>query len=461
MLSKKHKSYPRKLKDLQRLIDCIVVALLLLVITFAYTGSCDWQYLVLALLSSILTMVGFKSTQVYDSSRGDSFQSEVGGLIGGWGLVLGSIFFLGYVTKTSGEYSRAVVLTWSVLTPATIYSMHLVSRLMLRRLYAAGYQRRTAIIAGLSDLGLRLAKRLQNDPYLGIEFCGFFDDGPASYGSAMELLGPLSDLPDYVRRYHVDIVYIAVPMKRETEVMNLIAALGDTTASVYFAPNLFVSDLIQAKAHDLNGIPLLALWESPFDPLYALKRPIDILLASTILLLTSPIMIVVSALIKLTSPGPIFFKQRRHGHNGKEFVIYKFRTMNVMEDGHKVPQAQRDDPRVTWFGRFLRRSSLDELPQLINVIQGRMSLVGPRPHAVTHNEYYRKVISGYMLRHKVRPGITGLAQINGCRGETSTLEKMQQRVEYDLEYLQNWSLALDVKIILKTVMLMVKDSQAY
>jgi putative colanic acid biosynthesis UDP-glucose lipid carrier transferase len=191
------------------------------------------------------------------------------------------------------------------------------------------------------------------------------------------------------------------------------------------------------------------------------KRASDIVIAGTFLLLAAPLMLAIAAAIKLTSPGPVMFKQRRYGLDGREIVVYKFRSMTVMEDGGEIRQASRNDNRVTPLGAFLRSSSLDELPQFINVLQGRMSVVGPRPHAVAHNELYRKLIKSYMVRHKVRPGITGWAQVNGLRGETETVEKMRARIEYDLDYLRHWSLKLDLAIIWRTLFVVFKKQNAY
>jgi putative colanic acid biosynthesis UDP-glucose lipid carrier transferase len=191
-----------------------------------------------------------------------------------------------------------------------------------------------------------------------------------------------------------------------------------------------------------------------------LKRGSDVLLAAGALLLLAPLLAAIALLVRRSSPGPALFRQRRFGLDGREFVVYKFRTMTVCED-EPVMQATRLDLRVTPIGRFLRRTSLDELPQLLNVLSGSMSLVGPRPHAVAHNQHYRKLVSGYMLRHKVRPGITGLSQVNGLRGETVDVEKMRRRVELDIEYLKNWSLGLDVRILLKTLRVVWNDKSAY
>jgi putative colanic acid biosysnthesis UDP-glucose lipid carrier transferase len=220
--------------------------------------------------------------------------------------------------------------------------------------------------------------------------------------------------------------------------------------------------LIQARIDTIGDIPVVAVCETPFYGINGLiKRVSDLALASLILVLVCPLMLAIAIGVKLGSPGPALFKQRRYGLDGREIIVYKFRTMTVLEDGDVIRQATRSDPRVTSFGAFLRRYSLDELPQFINVLQGRMSIVGPRPHAVAHNEMYRKLIRGYMIRHKVKPGITGLAQVNGLRGETQTVEKMKARIDYDLAYLRNWSLLLDVQIILKTIVVVLQKHNAY
>jgi putative colanic acid biosynthesis UDP-glucose lipid carrier transferase len=251
-------------------------------------------------------------------------------------------------------------------------------------------------------------------------------------------------------------------MASQPRILKLLEDLRDTTASIYFVPDIFVSDLIQARVDSIGGLPVVAVCESPFTGVNGVaKRVSDFILAVLILLLISPFMAAIAVGVKLSSPGPVLFKQRRYGLDGKRIVIYKFRTMTVAEDGDVVRQATRNDSRVTRFGAFLRRTSLDELPQFINVLQGRMSVVGPRPHAVAHNEMYRKLIRGYMIRHKVKPGITGFAQVNGWRGETETVDKMKARIEYDLQYLRNWSLLLDLQIILKTVVVVLQKDNAY
>lgn len=242
----------------------------------------------------------------------------------------------------------------------------------------------------------------------------------------------------------------------------MLSRLADSTATVYIVPDFFVFELLHSRWTNIGGLPAVSIFEKPFYGVDGVvKRGLDLLLAVVGLVgLTLP-MLVIGLLIKVTSPGPIFFRQRRYGLDGREILVWKFRTMTVCEDGDQVTQATRNDCRVTPIGAFLRRTSLDEIPQLLNVITGSMSLVGPRPHATAHNEHYRTMIQGYMLRHKVRPGITGLAQVNGCRGETDTLEKMQQRIELDHRYIREWSLWLDVKILLQTVLVVLSRQNAY
>ncbi len=253
-----------------------------------------------------------------------------------------------------------------------------------------------------------------------------------------------------------------LPMSNAPRIEEMLHEFRDTTASIYFVPDIFAFDLVQARCAEIHGIPMLAICDTPFHGMNAVKkRAVDILLSSVALLLGWPVLLAIAIAVKLSSPGPVLFKQRRYGLHGEEILVYKFRTMTVWEDGPVVEQATQRDGRVTAIGRLLRRSSLDELPQLLNVLRGEMSFVGPRPHAVAHNELYRKLISGYMIRHKVRPGMTGWAQMHGLRGETRTVEQMRQRVEFDLDYLRNWSLWLDVRIILKTAAIVFLHRKAY
>jgi putative colanic acid biosynthesis UDP-glucose lipid carrier transferase len=382
-----------------------------------------------------------------------------------WFLLVAVLLLLGYATKTSSIFSRRVLLTWLVLTPMTIVLFRIVIETLISKLLISNGKTRTAIIAGAGDLGQKLALKIQSSPAVRMRVEGFFDDrGADRLASETKsfLLGKLTDLPSYVREHHTDLIFITLPLRNIQRVTELLDELHDTTTSVYFVPDIFVFDLIQCRTTEIDGLPIVALCETPFQGTQGMIKSVsDYVIASMVLLLTSPLMIAIALAIKLTSPGNVIFKQRRYGLDGHEIIVYKFRTMTVSEDSGPIRQATRDDDRVTKVGAFLRKYSLDELPQFINVLQGRMSVVGPRPHAVAHNEQYRPLIKGYMVRHKVNPGITGLAQVLGYRGETETVEAMRNRVQYDLEYLRNWSISLDLRIILRTMRIVLRDEMAY
>ena len=385
-------------------------------------------------------------------------------IVTGWLIVVSVLLLLGFATKLSALYSRKVVLSWLVLAPFVLCAGQGFARRLLTRYLSASGAPRTRIIVGASDVGRELARRIAADPSLRA-VRGFFDDRSRARLPGLrsgQLLGRLEDLVDYVKRHAVDVVYIALPVSRDRRIGELLRGLRDTTASLYLVPNALPEHLIQTHVELIGGIPTIAVCETPFRGLNAaLKRATDLALAALILLLIWPLMLAIAVGVKLSSPGPVLFRQRRYGLDGRQIAVCKFRSMTVCEDGDEVRQATRSDARVTRFGAILRRTSLDELPQLFNVLQGTMSIVGPRPHAVAHNEQYRGLIDGYMLRHKVRPGITGWAQINGYRGETADVEMMKKRVEYDLDYLKHWSLALDLWIILRTALVVVHDHRAY
>jgi len=386
---------------------------------------------------------------------------------GSWlkGAVVFSVLTLiGLVTGFGNVYAPGVLLVWFVAGPASSalarHAAHALTPLIMAR---TGYHQR-AVIVGASLAGLAVADRLNNSRRAGKRLLGFFDDRHAGRHARADIqhLGPIRELANYVRQNNVDVIYIALPMSSQPRIVQLLDEMRDTTVSIYFVPDLFMTDLIQARLDDLGGLPVVAVCESPFTGVNGLcKQIFDFVVAALIVVMIAPLLVVIAIAVKVTSPGPVLFRQHRYGLDGERILVYKFRSMSVCENGDTVTQASANDVRVTPLGAFLRRTSLDELPQFINVLQGRMSVVGPRPHAVAHNETYRKLIKGYMVRHKVRPGITGWAQVNGCRGETETLDKMKRRIDYDLEYLRKWSFLLDVRIILRTIGLMRKDPNAY
>jgi putative colanic acid biosynthesis UDP-glucose lipid carrier transferase len=383
----------------------------------------------------------------------------------GWIAIVSLLALFGWASHTIGAFDPRVLLAWAVATPAALFTAHRLIPVIMPRVLAVQGMRKNAVIAGANDLGRRVAASLRADPLLGMRFAGYFDDRGSERMQdvpAEENLGSLERLADYCRSHQVDVIYIALPMASQPRILNLLEQLRDTTASIYFIPDIFVFDLIQARVDTIGGLPVVAVCETPFTGINGIvKAASDFVLAFFILIFIGPMLLAIALGVKLSSPGPVLFKQRRYGVDGRKIVVYKFRSMTVAEDGDVVRQATRNDSRVTKFGAFLRKTSLDELPQFINVLQGRMSIVGPRPHAVAHNELYRKLIRGYMIRHKVKPGITGLAQVNGFRGETDTVEKMKGRVEYDLAYLRSWSLVLDLQIIVKTFLVVLKKQNAY
>jgi putative colanic acid biosysnthesis UDP-glucose lipid carrier transferase len=416
------------------------------------------SYVILALLVFSLTFPGH-------APRGTSPAAIAREVLGGWILIVGLLLMLGWATRTIASFDERVIVMWIAVTPVVMFAAHLLTPVVLPHVLAAEGLKRVAVIAGGGSLGRNLAERIADTPITGVTVAGFFDDRAPHRleGLARErLLGGVDDLADYVKKNRVDLIYVTLPMSSQPRIMKLCDELRDTTASIYFVPDIFVFDLIQGRMDSIGGIPVMAVCETPFFGVNAMvKRASDIVLGTLILILIAPLLLVIAAIVKITSPGPALFKQRRYGLDGREVIVYKFRSMRVAEDGAVVKQATKEDPRVTPFGAFLRRTSLDELPQFINVLQGRMSIVGPRPHAVAHNEQYRKLIKGYMIRHKVRPGITGYAQVKGMRGETETVDKMMMRIAYDLEYLRHWSLMLDLQIIWKTIFVVLKKQNAY
>jgi putative colanic acid biosynthesis UDP-glucose lipid carrier transferase len=382
-----------------------------------------------------------------------------------WVSMLAILWLCGYATNSLYFFDSRVLMLWTVLTPVLQWLAVLLGRNVLIYRSSLPNARRRAIVVGAGPLGGKVARALQSNPDHSTEFVGYFDDRTDSrvLAEAVSMrLGGLRDVANYVYAHGIHEVYITLPLGSQPRIVQLLEAVQGTTASLYFVPDVFGISIIQGRLQDMNGVPVVGICETPFTGTNALvKRVSDVVLALIIMVLISPVLLGVGLGVKLSSPGPMIFRQKRNGLDGEEIIVYKFRSMRAMDDGAVVKQATKGDSRITPFGAFIRRTSLDELPQFINVLQGRMSIVGPRPHAVAHNEEYRRLIKAYMVRHKVKPGITGWAQVNGCRGETETIDKMQARVEYDLEYLRNWSLVLDLQIIIRTVRLMVFDRNAY
>lgn len=447
----------------KRLLDPFMIWGLLILIAWMYDETFTGYYLVLMIITFFISSYIYEQTHIYRNWRNGKLLAYIRDTLVGWGVIIAILLFLGYATKLSYQYSQQVILAWFIVTPLVLIASHLAVGKIASSLRRDGGAR-SVVIVGTNETGRSLAKRILEYPYLLMEVRGYFDDRDKlrNPSGKISLLGGVSDVATYVREHNIQMIFISMPMSAQPRIRKLLDDLHDTTASIYFLPDVYIFDLMQARFDNVGGVPVVAICETPFYGVGSVVKNLsDYVLAFLILTLLLPVMLCIALAVKLTSPGSAIFKQRRYGLNGEEIVIYKFRSMTVSEDGSNILQAQKNDQRLTKIGAFLRRTSLDELPQFINVLQGRMSIVGPRPHAVAHNELYRKLIRGYMLRHKVKPGITGLAQVSGFRGETQTLEKMQARIEHDLHYLQNWSIWLDMWIIMRTVWVVLRRDNAY
>lgn len=443
------------------LLDPLALVFSLWAVAYWSEGKLTPEYLVLSLLVFSLTLPG-------KVRLNEPIRRMVRSILLGWVGIALLLLVFGYASGYILAYEPRAIITWLWVAPTCQLGVHLALRKFAPSLIHIQGKPQRAIIAGVNDHGMALAREIDHNPYTPTRLAGFFDDRVHERIERLEklsehpLLGTIKDIPRHVRQYGIEVIYISLPMATQPRILKLLDELSDTTVSIYFVPDIFLTDLMQGRLDTVGEIPVIAVCESPFTGTNGMiKRGSDIVLSMLILLLVSPLMLAIALGIKLTSPGPIIFRQRRYGLNGEEILVKKFRTMTVCEDGNDIPQARQHDQRITPFGAFLRRTSLDELPQFFNVLQGAMSIVGPRPHAVAHNELYRTLIKGYMIRHKVKPGITGWAQVNGWRGETETLEKMKCRIDYDLAYLRNWSLRLDLYIIAKTVTVMLRDKNAY
>ena len=359
-----------------------------------------------------------------------------------------------------------IMLGWAGLSLLAVLGAHALSPGVAPHLSKLLCDQQNVLIVGTDDVAMRLSRLIASGEADGQRLVGFVDDRSAERlprSPGVHVLGGFAAIGELVRTHSVSVIYLAIPMSRQPRVLELLRQLQDTTASVFFVPDVFVARLIQGRIATVAGLPMLSVYDTPLHGGGAArKRALDLLVTIGTLPLWLPVLGVIALLVKATSPGPAIFVQRRFGLDGREINVLKFRTMQVMEDGHTTyTQVTREDPRVTPLGRFLRRTSLDELPQVLNVLAGSMSLVGPRPHPIAVNEQYRKLIAGYMLRHKVKPGITGWAQVHGQRGGND-LPSMRKRTEYDIAYLQSWSLGLDLKILLRTAAMLVRgDMMGY
>lgn len=452
------------LSFVQRMVDVGLMALCLWLPSLIYAEWGDshgrvWDAtMTIAVAIAILLFTVFASNfGLYRSWRGWPVRDEAASLIATWTSTIPGLLLVGFLTKTTDHFSRVGVSAWLVGFPLASIFVRIAIRRVLRHMHTRGHNLRRVAIVGATESGVRLAQKLTEMKESGNCVVGFFDDRDKKRLTHVELgehriRGGIKRLLEKTRAGEIDVIYVALPLRAERRIRDIISLLADSTATVYILTPLFMFDLMHARWGSVADMPVVSVFDTPFEGLGgSLKRLEDVVLSAFILMLVGLPMLGIAIGVKATSKGPVFFRQTRYGLNGQPIRVWKFRTMTTMDDGSKVVQATKDDKRVTPFGAFLRRTSLDELPQFFNVLTGEMSVVGPRPHAVAHNELYRKKIRGYMLRHKVKPGITGWAQVNGWRGETEVLEKMEQRVEHDLYYIDNWSLLWDLQIVFLTV----------
>lgn len=439
-------------------LDPFILVLSLWILAFYFDGSIKPPYLILSVVVFSLTFPGASRLKY-------SVERMVFNILFYWFWIAGMLILVGYTTEYLFRFPTAFIFNWLWIAPVAQIAGNLTLRAATSGLLKMQGPAQRIVIVGMNNQGVSLAESIGDSAHSGMELRGFFDDRNEVRRHELgkfKLLGKIDELASYVKKYRIQCIYLSLPMIARPRVLQILDDLKDTTASIYFVPDMFITDLIQGRSDSVCGVSVISVCDTPFRGLNGiLKRASDIVLSLFILALVAPLMVCIAVMVKLGSPGPAIFKQRRYGLDGEQILVYKFRSMAVVEDGATILQVRKDDQRVTRLGAFLRRTSMDELPQFFNVLQGRMSIVGPRPHAVAHNEMYRTLIKGYMVRHKVKPGITGWAQVNGYRGETDTLDKMQARIDYDLDYLRNWSLQLDLFIVLKTIRLVFNDSSAY
>jgi len=464
------KSYSGFINAFSRISDPFVVVLAAIVaygLRFSFSDlELPKDYRTLVVFAFFCIVLVFPLFNLYSSWRGKGLLKQAKAIFMAWFSVVLLLIIILFGLKISSDYSRLWLLYWGVLGLFILLLVRMLVYIFLQYQRKQGRNFRNVVVIGAGDLGKRVLVQVKDSPWTGYRIDALFDDDSNLKSSIVEgynISGTLSDVEEYVDRNQVDEIWIALPLRAEQRVKELLYDLRHYTVNIKLIPDIFGFSLLNQSMTEIAGLPAVNLSDSPMGGGNQIIKAVeDRVFGLIFVTLAIPLAIMIALIIKLTSPGPVLFKQSRHGWDGKIINVYKFRTMGVHnETSGEVTQATKNDTRVTKVGAFLRRTSLDELPQLYNVLQGRMSLVGPRPHAVQHNELFKEKVDRYMLRHMVKPGITGWAQVNGYRGETDTLEKMQKRVEYDLYYIENWSLWFDLKIIFLTILKGFVNKNAY
>lgn len=449
--------YSGSLIRLGRLANALIIFAVLYMTLAGFGEAWHLEHAGIALLFVLIFELTTSASSMYRSRRVVRLRYELFGLLYCWVISSALVVLATAALLGADEVMMRIVLVWLGLSLAVIVPLQVGVRLFLRYARYFGYDARKVGFIGANQIARNLQGIFEAHPWVGMEVLGVFDDRYSSSDRlpdypASQIVGGSADLIELARRGDVDLVYITLPMAAEERTKRLIDDFSDTTASIYYCPSMSTFDLMNARADDVFGQPVISVVESPFTGYSgALKRIEDWVLLALVLPFALSLGLLIAVAIALTSPGPVIYRQSRYGLDGKRFMMWKFRTMYVENCREQFSQARKNDSRVTPVGKLLRSTSLDELPQLFNVLTGDMSIVGPRPHPDVVNEDHRKRIHRYMVRHKVRPGITGLAQVSGHRGETETDEKMEQRVACDLEYIRSWSIWLDLKILYRTL----------
>lgn len=441
---------------IQRLVNAVVIVATLLILAWWRDGEIGAHYRYMAIISVLTMLLVYHYFGVHRR-----FEGRVGGvqhLARAWGVVVIIVGWVGFLTKTSEEYSRQVIFIWVILA-FLLQAWIFPSIYWLHKRYHEkfGGKLLPSLVIGTEEIAKHLTASINRNIWLPDKVIGCVSVDQEQEISwpkdAPPVFGNIENIEELIRDNNIRRIYIALPLRLTPLIENLQKKLFAHNIDIIWAPDIFSLHLLNPSVKEMAGVPLVTLSETPLiagGPAF-IKEVMDKTLAAAAILVLSPIFITTALAVKLSSPGPIIFKQKRHGWDGRLINIWKFRSMYVhQKEKGQLKQAQKNDNRITPVGRFIRRTSIDELPQFLNVLSGQMSLVGPRPHAIEHNEYYSDKVGAYLARHRIKPGITGLAQISGCRGETDTLDKMEKRIEYDLEYINNWSPWLDLKILIRT-----------
>ncbi len=418
-------------------------------------------YIIMLLMLLGNMAITYDKFAIYRSNA--SFADKALNLLKAWMFTFLLLIVLGFLTKQSHIYSRNLMGQLFVIGYFAQLFLHVLLRTIYQKFVLGSQQSENVLIIGQSRLAYYLQDKISANPWMSEQVIGFValpgDDIPASGRKASgrkrdpDILGSIENLPALIDQYNIDTVYVITPLKSAKALVDVYMNVLDKHVAIHWVPDIFSLRLVNHSVKEISGIPVITLSETPLIGMRLLLKDIeDKVLSFLILIIISPILLLVAIAVKLDSPGPVFFRQNRTGWSGKSFRIWKFRSMYVhQEEAGKLKQAEKNDSRITRVGAFIRKTSLDELPQIFNVLTGDMSLVGPRPHAVQHDKEYSQRIFDYFARHHIKPGITGLAQVRGLRGETKDINQMIQRIESDIEYINKWSVWLDITIILRTV----------